>query len=199
MSPDAPEPSEYTAADIQVVAFEESVRNRPAMYFRCARTNPALPAEVVRTVVGDAPTERADGPARVRVVVETDHRFTVTDNAIPTNLDPDGRPSPGFYGSLLPRRRWPLAAAAALSSRTWIEIRTSSQSWSQELHGTTPVGPPQTGGPADTPGTRVTFELDATYFAPGATLPKDMVTLLNTVDGNHPSASDAVIDIADLR
>ena len=92
-----------------------------------------------------------------------------------------------------------MAAAAALSTRTGIESRTLSQSWSQELHGTTPIHPPRAGGPADTPGTHVTFELDATYFASGAVLPKDMITLLNTLDGNHPSVSDAAIDIADLR
>lgn len=160
----------YTAAEITVLSFEEAVRKRTGMYFAVAPDSPALPTNVLRGVIDDALHPAGGGAHRtVDIEVTADLRFTVTDDQ-PPDLDGLREPEPGFYGSLLGKRRWALAAAAALSSRTLVEVRAGGRGWRQELTRTTPALPEPFAAPGEASGTRVTFELDAAFLAPGASI-----------------------------
>jgi hypothetical protein len=86
----------------------------------------------------------------------------------PPTLDDLDEPEPGFCRSLLDKSRWALAAAVALSSRTLIEVRAGGRGWRQELTRTAPTLPEPFAAPGEANGTRVTFELDAAFLAPGA-------------------------------
>ncbi|MFI1367477.1 hypothetical protein [Streptomyces griseochromogenes] len=129
---------------IKVVTFEESVRARPGMYFRAGRDNPELPAQVLRTVVWDALHRRDGTHGQVSVEIRSDLGFTAVDDQRHP-ADDLGRPSPGFYDSLLPPGRWAPAAAAALSTRTVIEVWLDGRGYRQELAGSTPRGQGRTG------------------------------------------------------
>jgi hypothetical protein len=162
---------DYTAAHITVLSFEEAVRKRTGMYFAVAPDSPDLPASILRCVAEDALHPASGGRhCTVDVEVTADLCFTVTDDQ-PLSLDDLGEPKPGFYDSLLDRRRWTLAAAAALSSRTLIEVRASGRGWRQELTGTAPARPEPFAAPGEADGTRVTFELDAAFLVPCAVIP----------------------------
>ncbi|MFF8785217.1 hypothetical protein [Streptomyces sp. NPDC015125] len=159
----------YTADQIQVVTFAESVRARPAMYFRVGRDSPELPTEVLQTVVWDA-LHRGDGThGRIRVEVVSDLSFTVVDDRRPT-IDELGNPLPGFFNSLLDKERWAPAAAAALSVRTVIEVWLEGRGFRQELAGSVPTGPVEEFTAPVATGSLATFELDPAYFAPGEAL-----------------------------
>lgn len=160
----------YTAADITVLSFEESVRKRTGMYFAVAPHSPDLPTNVLRGVIDDA-LHPAGGDIHhtVEIEVADDLRFTVSDDQPPA-LDDRGEPRPGFYGSLIDKSRWALAAAAALSIRTHIEVRADGQGWRQELAGTTPTSPESFAAPGEADGTRITFELDAAFLTDGAAI-----------------------------
>lgn len=99
--------------------------------------------------------------------ISGDLRFAVTDDQLPA-LDGFCEPESGFYGSLLSQSRWMLAAAAALGSRTLVEIRVGGRGWRQELTGTAPSRPVPFDAPGEASGTRVTFELDAAFLTPAA-------------------------------
>jgi hypothetical protein len=159
----------YTAAHITVLSFEEAVRKRTGMYFAVAPDSPDLPTNILRGVIEDALHLVGGGHCTVDIEVTADLRFTVADDQ-PLSLDDLGEPKPGFYDSLLDKRRSALAAAAALSSRTLIEIRASGRGWRQELTGTTLTIPETFAAPGEADGTRVTFELDAGFLAPGAVI-----------------------------
>jgi hypothetical protein len=158
----------YTAADITVLTFEEAVRKRTGMYFAVAPDSQALPTNILQGVIDDA-LHPADGGGHCTVGVEItgDLRFTVADDQPPA-LDGFSEPESGCYGSLFSRRRWMLAAAAALSSRTLVEIRAGGRGWRQDLTGTAPSRPVPFDAPGEASGTRATFELDAAFLAPGA-------------------------------
>jgi DNA gyrase/topoisomerase IV subunit B len=158
---------EYAAAHITLLSFEEAVRKRTGMYFGVARDSPDLPTNVLRAVIDDALHPVGDGHCTVDIAVTADLSFTVIDDQ-PLSLDDLGEPKPGFYDSLVDRRRWALAAAAALSSRTLIEIRASQRGWRQELTGVVPARPEPFAARGEADGTRVTFELDPAFLAPGA-------------------------------
>ncbi|SEG77589.1 hypothetical protein SAMN05444920_104507 [Nonomuraea solani] len=144
----------YTAADIKVLSMEDSVRERPAMYFRVAREDPALPTEILRAVLSDALHLMGGDHAQAGAEITGDLSFTVWD-------DQPSEPGAG----LLDRHRWVQAAAAALSVRTVVEVGEHRQ----ELAGTTPTGPPERSASAIA-GTRVSFELDPAYFPPHAAI-----------------------------
>jgi len=160
----------YTAADIKVLSFEDAVRKRTGMYFAVAPNSPDLPTNIVRGVIDDAlhPVGN-DAHHTVDIEITTDLCFMVTDDQPPA-FDDVGEPMPGFYGSLIDKRRWALAAAAALSSHTLVEVRAGGRGWRQELTGATPnsVEPFAAAGESD--GTRVTFQLDADFIASGAAI-----------------------------
>jgi hypothetical protein len=85
------------------------------MYFGCSREDAALVTAVARAVVADALYEPSVGRVDVTVLIESDLRLTVTDSNPAIRLGSDDRPQCGFFDSLISRRRWATAAAAALS------------------------------------------------------------------------------------
>ncbi|HEX4814398.1 MAG TPA: hypothetical protein VFV66_16775, partial [Nonomuraea sp.] len=84
--------------------------------------------------------------------------------------DEQGVPKLDHLGSLLDRRRWMQAAAAALSVRTIIEVRAEGRGYRQELAGTQPLASPRAIVAPVKDGTLATYELDPSYFAPGAAI-----------------------------
>lgn len=128
----------------------------------------------------DRQTPRAG--VAVAVVIESDHRFTVTDNVINEmdELDSHG----------LPRSRWSLGALIAVSARARIEIRTADRHWLREFEGATPTESPGEQEPIGSPGTRVTCELDRTYFS--------VTTVLPTAE-HLWDPRDARVTVTDLR
>jgi hypothetical protein len=159
----------YSAAHITVLSFEDSVRKRTGMYFAVGPGSSDLPSNVLRGVIQDALHPVGGGHRPVVAEVTADLCFTVADDQ-PLFLSDLGEPEPGFYDSLIDKRRWALAAAAALSSRTLIEIRAGGQGWRQELTGTAPALPELFAAPGEADGTWAAFELDAGFLAPGAAI-----------------------------
>ncbi|GAA1621380.1 hypothetical protein GCM10009764_50850 [Nocardia ninae] len=158
------QPKDYSNVRIVVRPFGEMIRARPEMYFgRCRRENPRLAGAVVDAVVADTLSLPDQAALQVDVVIESDHRFTVTDNVVNEMSKLDE------YG--LPFNRWALGALLAVSARTWIEIRTADRHWLQEFAGTTPVEPPREQQPTERFGTRITCELDHDYFPATTVLP----------------------------
>ncbi|MFC9434220.1 hypothetical protein [Nocardia sp. NPDC057030] len=157
----------YSTAKIVVRSFEETVRARPQMFFGCHREDPRLAGAVVDAAVRDTLREpnRQTVPAdvAVEVVIESDHRFTITDNLVNEmgKLDANG----------LPLSRWALGALLAVSARTSIEIRTTDRQWLLEFAGTTPTESPREHVSTGSPGTRITCELDRDYLPATAVLP----------------------------
>ena len=165
------------------------------MYFGLGRADPGLPAAIARTVAAE-PFGWSREPVDVRLRIDADLTFTVTDDG-PVPLDSaGGGPLLDRNGCLLDRRRWALAAAAALSSRASVEVHACGRRWVQALAGATPACPPQDCGEAGDSLTRVTFELDAGFFRPGAALPADTSGLWP--DG-APDAICGTFSVTDLR
>lgn len=178
----------YSAADITVLSFEEAVRKRPGMYFAAEPDSPDLPTSILQGVINDALHAAGGGHRPVDVEIAADLSFTVTDDQA-LDLDDLGEPKPGFYGSLIGKSRWALAAAAALSTSTLIEVRAGGRGWRQELAETAPV-PPETftaSGQAD--GTRIAFDLDPAFLAPGAVISTSPERLRPRVPGCETCAS----------
>ncbi|WP_406099699.1 hypothetical protein [Streptomyces sp. NBC_01013] len=155
----------YTADQIQVIAFEEHVRTRPAIYFRVSRGSPELPTEVLQQAVWDALHHRDGTHGRISVEIESDLNFTVEDDQRRA-ADEQGRPLPGFFGSLLGKERWAPAAAAVLSVRTVVEVWLDGRGYRQELAGATPTGSWEEFATPKLSGTRTTFHLDPSYCGP---------------------------------
>ena len=171
----------YTAADITVLSFEEAVRKRPGMYFRTGPESPDLPTSILLEVVYDALHPADGGHRQVDVEVTADLRFTVTADQ-PPDLDDLGEPKPGLYGSLIGKSRWALAAAAALSTRTHIEIWADGRGWRQELTGTIPARPEPFTASAQADGTRVTFDLSSAFLPAGAVISTSRACKLRCVN-----------------
>jgi hypothetical protein len=159
----------YRAEHITVLSFEEAVRTRTGMYFAVAPDSPELPSNILRGVIQDALHPVGGGHCTVVADVTGDLCFTVADDQ-PLFLSDRGEPEPGFYDALIDKRRWALAGAAALSSRTTIEIRAGGRGWRQELTGVVPVHPVLFAAPGVADGTRATFELDAGFLVPSAAI-----------------------------
>jgi hypothetical protein len=157
----------YSAGHITVLSFEEAVRKRTGMHFRVAPDSPELPSSILRGVIQDALHPAGGGHCTVVAEVTADLCFTVADDQS-LFLSDLGEPEPGFYDALIDKRRWALAGAAALSSRTTIEIKAGGRGWRQELTGVVPAHPEAFAAPGEADGTRATFELDAGFLAPGA-------------------------------
>jgi DNA gyrase/topoisomerase IV subunit B len=189
-----------TAADLTVLSFEVAVRKRAGMYLPAEPGSLGLPTGILQGVIGDA-LHAADGGHRpVDVEITAGLRFSVT-NDQPPDLDDPGEPKPGFYGSLIGRSRV-LAAAAALSTRTLIEVRAGGRGWRQELTGTTPARPEPFTASGQADGTRVTFDLDPALLAPGAHIPTSPDHLRARGPGCETCASaprDETLTIRDRR
>lgn len=162
--------SKYASRWIAVVTDADAVRARPRLYFGLGRGDPCLPGAIARTVAAE-PFGWSHEPVDVELRVDADLTFTVTDDG--TVPLAGGQPLLDRNGCLLDRRRWALAAAAALSTGVSVEVHACGRRWVQTLAGAVPQAPPQDLGEADGPLTRVTFELDAGFFRPGAALPAD--------------------------
>src|SRR5205814_10704991 len=119
---------------------------------------------VARAVVGDRLSEPFVGPVLVTVVIESDLRFTVSDDNQTITLGANGVPRLGFFESLIDRRRWAIAAAAAMSRHTGVEVKVGGRVWRQDLTATSVISPPRETNPAGRAGTQVTFELDLVRF-----------------------------------
>jgi DNA gyrase/topoisomerase IV subunit B len=164
----------YDASMITVLEFDDAVRKRPAMYFGLAHDDPGLPTAVLCTVLGHATHPDAKAPAHsahVRAEVAGDLTFAVTDDI----LGPF--PSNGFGGTLIPRGRWGHAVAAAVSTRTTVEVWRDGQGLRQELARSRPVAEPVPFEAHTGAGIRVAYELDREYFGAAAAIAADLSTL----------------------
>ncbi|MFG2646007.1 hypothetical protein ACGFYP_34180 [Streptomyces sp. NPDC048370] len=188
----------YTADQLRVIAFEEDVRARPAMYFRVERDSPELPTEVLQRVVWDALHRRNGTHGLISVEITSDLSFTVEDDQ-PHSADEQQRPLPGFYESLLDKDRWAPAAAAALSVRTVIEVWLDHRGYRQELVGAAPTGAWQEFRARRPFGTRTTFHLDPSYFGPGETIGWALRAEELHGEGCDSHPSPATFPIHDLR
>src|SRR5690349_19887811 len=103
----------------------DSVRARPGMYFGVGQGDQRLATAVLCAVVGHAyhPAARvaASHTPHVLVDITAGLAFAVIDDQADT-LTRSGGPRLGYEGSLLTADRWSAAAAAAVSSRTVVEV-----------------------------------------------------------------------------
>jgi DNA gyrase/topoisomerase IV subunit B len=192
----------YSAADIQLLEFDDAVRKRPGMYFGASHENTELATRVLCSVLGHA-LHPAAGVApshtlRARAEISADLAFSVMDDQA-NPFDAQGLPRLGYYGTLFGPDRWISAAAAAVSSRAVVEIWRDGRGFHQELAGLRPVGPPEELEARDGCGTRVTFELDPAYFGPNVAISTDLGSLdLHSPHCTEPSGPGYVA-IRDLR
>ena len=95
---------QYSAANIFVISFDHHVRKRPAMYFGVTQHDLDLPRAAVHAVIADALYASERGPTTVDVCLGPGWRLSLSDD-IPVQSAPiDGRPRPGFFGSLIDGR-----------------------------------------------------------------------------------------------
>jgi len=178
---------EYTAADLNVLTFDESVRRRPGMYFGAALDDPRLPTTVLHHVVDHAihPAPHLAEPHRPMVTVEIlgDLAFSITDDQL-CRAERCRVPECGDRDSLLGPDRWPLAAAAAVSRRTVVEVRSDGHGLRQELVGLHPVGPPEPVTASYARGTTVMVELDPALLGPAAAITTD-IEAIGRCQGDH--------------
>ncbi|MFI6243063.1 hypothetical protein ACIBEF_24630 [Micromonospora sp. NPDC050795] len=155
--------SEYSAANITVLEFDESVRQRPSMYFGA---DPHLATTVLTAVViaslHPGPRVAPSGPPDVTAEILDDLAFSITDNW-PTG---PGGSTDGHYGSVLTSYRWVHAAAAAVSTQTTIETWYAGHALRQQLAGSRPAGPSHDVDAPGGTGTTMTFRLDPAFFSP---------------------------------
>lgn len=197
MSPEEPA-SDNAGITITDRPLAEFVRERPHMYFGATREDPELPAAVMLSVVADVLDEPAGTAINVEVVVDSDWRFSVTDDSPHHNRSADGTLLPGYFDTLLDLRRWAPAAAAALSVRTLVEVWADS-CYRQELAGIEPLTPVLDNGPTTRIGTRVTFDLDRDYFCPNAVIPSDLDELRTGQVARTSADRGGTLLITDLR
>ncbi|MEU4091401.1 hypothetical protein [Streptomyces sp. NPDC026673] len=163
----------YDAARITLLEFDASVRAWPGMYFRYGQGDPRLPTAVLSAVAGHVlHPATAVAPAHslsALVEITGDLAFTVTFDE-PHTWEGRQGPAAGYFGALLgPEWRYP-AAAAALSTRTVVEMWCGGRGFRQELRGIRPRSAPREFAAPAGSGTRWEFVLDTEYFAPGAAL-----------------------------
>lgn len=192
----------YSAADIQLLEVDASVRKSPGMYFGASRENSQLATQVLCSVLGHALHPATSvAPAhtlRARAEISADLEFSVADDQADP-FDGQGLPRLGYYGSLLGPDRWISAAAAAVSSRAVVEVWRDGRGFHQTLAGLRPIGPPEELEARDGRGTRVTLELDPAYFGPSAAISTD----LGSLDLHGPHCTEpggpGYVAIRDLR
>ncbi|QIY66405.1 MULTISPECIES: hypothetical protein [unclassified Streptomyces] len=192
----------YSAADIQIVEFDEHVRTHPQMYFQADRNNPDFATRVLGNVLGHAlhPAARLAAAHTLQIEAEItgDLAFVVRDDRADA-LDEQGNPQLGYFGSLLRPERWGSAAAGAVSSRVVIEVWRNGHAFRQELAGLRPLSEPRKIGPGAGTGTRIAFELDRVYMERSHALTLDFTELdLHGPDCNEP-AGPGRVTLTDLR
>jgi len=141
------------------------------------RDDPALVTSLIAAIVADALHDRGAGPPDATIVIESNLSFTISDTDASRPAGIDGRPSLALYDTLLDRRRWPLAAAAALATHTQVEVIHAGVLWRQEFKWLEPSTPERI-ATRRPDGTRITYELDCGYFADTAALPSETLALL---------------------
>ncbi|MFB6393559.1 hypothetical protein [Polymorphospora lycopeni] len=172
------------------------------MYFGAGRGSPDLATRVLSSVLAHAlhPATRVAAPHTPHATAEItgDLAFVVTDDQADA-LDESGSVRLGYNGSLLGPVRWISAAAAAVSSRTVVEVWRDGHGLCQELAGLHPVAEPRGIDPPPGAGTRVSFELDDAYFGPGQVIAADLASLdLHGPDCNGP-AGPGHVTVTDAR
>ncbi|MFJ2864033.1 hypothetical protein [Kitasatospora sp. NPDC087314] len=172
--------NEYSAADITVLEFRESVRRHPGMYFGIGPTHPDFPTRVLRRLIewqlAPAPSVRAGRVLRTVADIHGPLAFTVTDDH--PDLPEPGTPMGGYFDSLLARDRWLHAAIAAISTRTAVESWNHSRALRQQLDGTTPTAPARPVPARPGAGTRIAFHLDPAYLGPNAAITTDLTAFI---------------------
>ncbi|ADL48501.1 hypothetical protein [Micromonospora aurantiaca (nom. illeg.)] len=181
---------DYSLAKIRVLEFDESVRERPGMYFGVGRDDPRLATRVLCAVVGHAfhPATIVAASHTPDVVAEinADLIFSVTDDQADV-LTGRGMPKLGYHGSLLTSERWSSAAAAAVSSQTTVEVWRHGHGFRQRLVGLRPVEPPAEFAAPAGAGTRVAFVLDPAYFGSAA-----ITTDIASLDVHGPDCTNTI-------
>ena len=188
---------EYSAEHLQVYEFDEGVRHRPAMYFRVGQGNPRLPTEVLAAVVGHvlhpATAVAPVHTGRIEAVVLDDLTFSVTDD-----LD-DETADPGYLDTLIAGWRYLAAAAAALSTRTVVEVWRDGSGFRQELAGMKPASDPTEFDAPPGTGTRMTFELDVEFAGAGSVITHELDGLDFHGPDCYPTPGSAPITLTDRR
>ncbi|MFI2207522.1 hypothetical protein ACH47Z_44130 [Streptomyces sp. NPDC020192] len=158
----------YSAADIQIVEFDDHVRTHPQMYFQVGRNGPDFATRVLGNVLGHAlhPAARLAAAHTLQIDAEItgDFAFAVHEDRADA-LDEQGNPELGYFGSLLRSERWGSAAAGAVSSRVVVEVWRNGHAFRQELVGLRPLSEPRKIDPPAGRGTRIAFELDASTWS----------------------------------
>ena len=133
------------------------------MYFGA---DPHLATSILTAVViaslHPGPKVEPTGPPDVTAEILDDLAFSITDNW-PTG--PDGS-TDGYYGSVLTPYRWVHAAAAVMSTHTTIETWQAGHALHQSLAGLRPTGPLHEVQAPPGIGTKLTYRLDPSWFAP---------------------------------
>ncbi|WUD76587.1 hypothetical protein OG937_35305 [Streptomyces sp. NBC_00510] len=135
----------YDGSRIALPAFDAGVRARPGRYFRFGQGDPRLPTAVLSAVAGHvlhpatavAPSHSLSG----LVEITGDLSFTVTLDE-PHSWDGQEGPAAGYFGSLLGPAWFLPAAAAALTTRTVVEMWCGGRGFRQESTGLRPVSAP---------------------------------------------------------
>jgi hypothetical protein len=185
---------EYSAADITVLEFPESVLRRPGMYFGVGASNPAMPTRILEHAVGHAlhPATRL-APVHVPIV-----RADIMGNLAFTIADDQAVFGDGYQGGILCCPRWELGAATVFTKHAIVEVWQHNHGLHQHLDHGHPIGPAREFTPATARGTRVTLHLDPALLAPGAAITTDLAALdLHGPDCADPTPCDLVI--RDLR
>ncbi|MEE3918296.1 hypothetical protein V2I01_05765 [Micromonospora sp. BRA006-A] len=179
---------DYSLAKIRVMEFDDSVRERPGMYFGVGRHDPCLATRVLlrgrRTRVSSGSHCRREPHPDVVAEITADLTFSVTDDQTDV-LTGRGTPKLGYYGSLLTSERWSSAAAAAVSSQTTVEVWRHGHGFRQRLVGLRPVEPPAEFSAPVGAGTRVAFVLDPAYFGSAA-----ITTDIASLDVHGPACTN---------
>ncbi|WP_051773163.1 hypothetical protein [Saccharothrix sp. NRRL B-16314] len=193
--------NDYGDASITIREVDEAFRRNPSLFFGVGRDDPKAATAVLRGVLGHglhpatavAPTHTPQVDARVR----GDLTFDVTDDQSDA-VDERGALHLGFYGALLGPNRWAAAAAAALSTRTEVEVWRDGRGFRQVLAGLRPTGEPEPFDPPPGTGTRMAFDLDRDHFAVGITTELGSLDLHGPDCRPDPAALGLVV-LRDLR
>ncbi|MEV0070943.1 hypothetical protein [Amycolatopsis sp. NPDC050768] len=109
----------------------------------------------------------------VEVEILGDLTFSITDDQL-CRAERCRVPEHGYFDSLLGPDRWTVAAAAALSRRTFVEVWQDERGLRQELAGVRPVGRLESFTACRCRGTTVMIELDSDCIGAHAAISTDI-------------------------